>query len=236
QLIDEVLIETEAQNLKLDVSKSEIDEIIKELEEQNKIQAGGFESFLKDHNIPSDIATKQIKAQILWSKLVGYKIRPKINISENEIEEALGASTPEYTEVSFKQILLPIDNLSEKVIKDQINELSNLREIVKDCNDMEIVASKLGSKASVDSITLPIKKIHPDLQNMVKNLPLGKASKVIKSTSGLRIITVCKRDFIGLTNQNRDEIRNMIMQRKLALQANHYISELRKKSFIEVYI
>jgi parvulin-like peptidyl-prolyl isomerase len=232
-LIDEKLLAQEAERLHINVSDEEFNYQIEYIEQLNNIKKGEFWNFIKQNGLPKDGVMNQLRGQIIIRNILNLKLRPKIEVTSQEIEEVLGTIVPENAEANFKQIIISSDNLdNEKAYDDMLNKLNSLRGKIKSCKNMEDVA--LGEHLTVDSITLPLSKLHPDLRNMIKILPVGSASKVIKTGSDMRIIVVCKRNYNGLSSKEKDEVREMIIQRKIEKQAKHFINNLRQKTFIEI--
>lgn len=85
-LIDEHLKLQEAKRLNIKVSKKELDDAISRLEKANNLPPGGFDDFLARNGIARSTVVEQIKANFAWSKVIAQKIRPRVRISDEEVE------------------------------------------------------------------------------------------------------------------------------------------------------
>ena len=79
-----------------------------------------FEQALGQQQIPKDTLLKQIKSQIAWTKVVQSVLRPRINVSENDIDARMdqmkkGMGSDEYF---ASEIFLPVqsDDDEEKMM------------------------------------------------------------------------------------------------------------------------
>jgi peptidyl-prolyl cis-trans isomerase SurA len=229
-LIDEKLFIQEAARLKVTLSQEEIDDYIRFSEERLSLRPGKFREYLKIHGLSELAMMEYIKANLLWNKIIEYKIAPTVKISANELQETIGNLNPDTAKITFEQIFISAEELN---LEDKISELSKIRTKINSCQDLANVAKKM-NRAS-DKITVAVNNLNGDLRNMVKVLPVGKASKPIKTASGVHLIVVCKRDYVGLSPQERQEVVSILMRKKVLLQAQYYLHNLRKKGLIERY-
>ncbi|AIL65477.1 Peptidyl-prolyl cis-trans isomerase surA [Rickettsiales bacterium Ac37b] len=231
-LIDDKIFIYEAKRLKLDVTDEDMKFALQMIEERNNLPKEGFVNYLKSRHIPKASVLEQIKAQIAWSKILNYVVRPRINISEKEVDEVLSHILPENAEITFRQITIPINGLNREAIDKNMLLLNELRAKIRNCEEAVNVAKKKNLSAQLMSV--PINQLHEELRNMIMVTPRGTASKVIKTDDILSLIITCQRDYTGVAKKEREEIRDTLIQKKLSLQATHYLHELRKKAFIEI--
>jgi hypothetical protein len=232
-LIDEKLISQETKKFKLEVTPRELDFYIANLEKVNNHEKGSLFKEIKRQRLSEEEAIKYFKHKILFYKLIDYKLRPSINVNDKEIEEVLGTIIPENTKVQFKQIIINPELITSKEKDDEYLELLNtLRHKIKRCRDVSPMALK--ENLEVTDITLPINNLHQDLRNMIRILPIGKPSPIIKSNVGPQIIIVCNRDYSGLSDEDKEQVKYMIIDKKLEKQAVHYLSKLRQKAYVEI--
>ncbi len=232
-LIEEKLISREFKRLKLKLENDEVAFYIANIEKSNGAKPGSFLAEIRSKNIPENAAIDYIKSRIVFSKLVNSVIRPTIQVSEKEFEEVLASIIPENALVDFKQVVINPDTIAnEEEYNNALEKLNNLRHKIRKCEEVDDFAAKL--KIDVSDVSLSINSLHPEVQNIVRILPIGKASAIIKSSSGPQIIIVCKRDYSGLTNIEKEEIRETLVQKKMETQVTHYINKLRQKNFVEI--
>lgn len=88
-LIDERLQLQEAERLNIKVSDSEIADALGQIEKQNDVSEGGLDAFLAERAIERETMVQQIRAAIAWGKVIRRRIRPTIDIGEDEVDEKL---------------------------------------------------------------------------------------------------------------------------------------------------
>ena len=87
-LIDERLELQEADRLEIKVGNDEVEKALAQIEGENKIEKGKIREFFVKAGVDIDTVINQVKANIAWGKVIRRKIRPSIDISDDEINEA----------------------------------------------------------------------------------------------------------------------------------------------------
>ncbi len=111
-LIDERLQRQEADRLGINVTESEIDQAIARLEAANRVPRGGFEEFLRRNGLERATVVDQIRASLAWQKVVTRRLRPTLEVSEEEVDEQLSRlrSAQGVTEHLLAEIFLAVDS------------------------------------------------------------------------------------------------------------------------------
>ncbi len=88
-LVDESLQLQEAKRLEIEVTEKDLGVAKRLIEKQNRIPEGRFADFVAARRISIDAVLGQLKAEIAWTKVVNRRLRPTIQISDEEIAEVL---------------------------------------------------------------------------------------------------------------------------------------------------
>jgi peptidyl-prolyl cis-trans isomerase SurA len=88
-LIDERLQAQEAQRLDITVTDDQIDNAMGELARRNKMSEQDFTALLENQGILPESLREQVHGQLLWSLLVARRLRPSVQVSEEEIQEVV---------------------------------------------------------------------------------------------------------------------------------------------------
>ena len=123
-------------------------------------------------------------------------------------------------------------------IGQKIAEAQQLTLGVNGCDNLDKIAKKSGSPLSGKLGTFQISQISAQMQSLVKNVPSGGISQPHRTDDGVIVLMVCDRTVpkqvkLSLKEQ-KDSIRNGILNKRLTLAAERYIRDLRRASFIEV--
>lgn len=231
-LIDERLVEQEAARLGVTVDPQDMKRTIQNVESQQQLSKNGFEQYLKDNKLDHDSIMRQLKGQILWTKILQSKIRPKVQLRDQEVAGLLSfISADSSVKVSFKQVYKSIDTpVNHKQVTYDISELERFRKRVKGCHDFEKKASDLKG-FTYGQQALSMKDLHADIRDAVFLLPVGQISPVIHSPSALRLVIVCKKQE---ASDEREQVEQMIFNKRLGSEAKHMMSRLRRDTYIDI--
>ena len=94
QMIDERLQIQDAKKLGLKTTDGEVQQRLSDIERAAGMWRGQFKQYIQSVGVPLDIALQQIEAQIAWKKIIRRKVRPQVDVSEAEIDDALNRVRP----------------------------------------------------------------------------------------------------------------------------------------------
>ena len=122
--VDEKIKIQEAEKQGIHVSDKEIKEAYRNFEKSNGVPAGKFANVLKEYQVSRDVFMTQIKANLLWNKLVANRMGRGADVSEREVKD-------EYARIK-KDMNTPKYMVSEIVIKRKDGEhIGELVEILQ---------------------------------------------------------------------------------------------------------
>lgn len=110
-LIDERLQVKEAENNKITITDQEVEQTIAAIEKQRNMPPGAIGKMLQTNRVPKDTFVNQIRAQLLWSKLIQKKLRSSVKVTEEEVKLAqkrLSIPTVKQ-ELEIAVLTLPVD-------------------------------------------------------------------------------------------------------------------------------
>ena len=215
-LISEELFDNEAKRLKISVTEDEIKKHFEEIAHDNSISGTMVEKLINNQSLH-----KQVQSQITWNKLVGAVLYSKVKVSNAEIREEQKVRKGEIKEVTFKQIIFD----SFDIVK--IEKLYQ----AQDCEHLDILAKESGfSKPSKN--TLLLSELNYTLQSIIKAIPENKLSAVIDLSKYKQVIMVCNKIIIN-NPKNTQQIRSELSNRKVNAEAQKYLAELKKRTYIE---
>lgn len=234
-LIDEKLYSQEATRLKITVSKEELNNALANIASKNNAQPDAFEEFLAGRHIPFETVKDQVRAQITLAKIVNSRIRPRVTVSEREIETAIAQSGADKREMELKQIFLPIS--AESTAKERENsqsELEKFRKKVKGCEDFDSTAAAFDPPLSPNNLTVTANSLNPAIRDTVMRLQVGQTTDVIQAPDNLQLLMLCDKGKPTITAAERTKISEVLQQRKMDPQVKQYIRDLRVQTYIEI--
>ena len=203
-LIDEALQLQEANRQGIRVDDADIALALAEIERNNGVEPGGLAEYLERFGIAMNGLENQVRAQIAWGKFLSQRVRPTIDISEEEIDEEIARleasrGQPEYLVSEIDLYLDPQTTESEL--------LATARQLVEQLRsgaDFAAVAVQFsqGSMAREggDLGWIPEGRSRPQIEQVLQAMSIGEVSDPIRSLEGVHILylrdkrTVMERD------------------------------------------
>jgi peptidyl-prolyl cis-trans isomerase SurA len=345
-LIDERLRLQEAKRRNVSVSKRDMGRAVAAIEKQNKLSAGGFEGFMRRAGIEVETVRDQLRANIAWSKLVRRRLRPRVNVGEEEVEEVLnrlkaGQGQDEFrlaeifvsfdvpdeeseakrnserlveqarqgarfsalarqfshsataavggdlgwvrgaqldpealrivstlqkgqvsdpirtvtgfriylfrdkrkiaakgsseTVVILKQIFFPVPGgASPEEARAQVDLAKTVGGAVDGCKDMDSVAQEVRSPRPPNLGKFAYSDLTIDIRAAIDGLPLGRASKPVKTSDGVMLLMVCERVEPKFELPSRAAVVDQLTNRRLELMSRRYLRDVRRAAVVDI--
>ena len=196
-LIDERLRMQEAVRLNIRVTERDMSGVRANIEQQNNVPAGGLDMFLANRGVERFTLDAQIRATISWKKLVRRKIRPRVEIGDDEVEEALARleanrGTPR---MKVAEIFISVDSPEQE---DEVRQLANrLIEQLQGGARFEALARQFSQSATAavggDLGWLQQGQLDETLDDALKKMKPGDVSPPIRSFGGYHILSLSSR-------------------------------------------
>ena len=200
-LVNETLQQQEAERLGLEVSQDEVDDALRILEDRNNVPQGGLERFLNERGLPLTAVTAQVRAELAWNKLVRQQIMPTIQVSEEEIDEAVARI--EASEGKHRLLLDEIFLAVESPDRDALvrAEIERILADLRRGADFRAVARQFSQGAAAydggDVGWVLEDQLAPEVAAAVAALPVGGLTGPVASAGGYYILRLRDRVVIG---------------------------------------
>lgn len=86
-LIDERLQSQEAERLGITITDERVAAAAEEVAQRNKLSYAEFEKIMEGRGIIPDAFLEQIRSQLIWNTLITRRLRPNVDVSDDEVEE-----------------------------------------------------------------------------------------------------------------------------------------------------
>lgn len=197
-LIDEQLYRQHASQLKIEIEKDEMDRALANLAKQNNLPPAQLEGFLEEHGVPMRALKHQVEAEILWQKIILNKIRPKILITDREVDEGIEYISQHESsagEVSLSEITIPVSSPQDE---NSVAELTKkLVKEIRDGADFASVARQFSRSTTATSGGtigwISQNQLSPDIFNAIRNLDKGMVSDPVRTPDGYHIFRLDDR-------------------------------------------
>ncbi|MGE0108416.1 MAG: peptidylprolyl isomerase [Bdellovibrionales bacterium] len=191
-LIEEQLIMQEAKKIGAHVPQAEVNAAIAHIAQENKVPNDDMKALLASKGIPFSTMYNQTKGALAWNQVVMREIRPRIEVSDEEIEAAVrsledNAGKQEYL---VSEIFLAVDqDNSEEEVKAFANKLF---EQISAGAVFSSVARQFsqgtGASAGGDIGWIRAGELAAEVDKALQGMEPSSISKPIRSGAGYHII------------------------------------------------
>ncbi len=232
QMIDRSLARQEAKKYHIEVSDREVEDIIENLKKQNNLSSVQFLRALREQGMDLDQYKKQIRQEVLQSRLINQVVRSKVIVTDSDVRNYYDTHIREFgklEEYRLRNILVKSKSLADK-IKGQLDEGKDFAELARSYSIYANAQSggELGT-FSVDSFSTEIRA-------GIENLKKLQYSGVMETANGYQIFFV--EDIIPAGGKPFGEVKDQIHE-KLYKKASEekfatWLEGLKKHAHIEI--
>lgn len=193
-LIEERLKLQEAKRQNISVSNREIRRAKTNIEEQNKLPKAGLDRMLKENRVPLRTIEEQLRSAIAWSKLLSRRLRPRITVGEEEINETLDRFKSRQGQMEYRlsEILLAVDGPEEE--SNIMRAADRFRKQINNGASFSAIARQFSQSATAavggDLGWLHESELSGDIRKLLPKLQRGLVSKPIKTITGYRLLAL----------------------------------------------
>jgi len=208
-LIDEALVSAEAQDRKIIVEDNDVTSYMNVVAQQNQMSVDDFVSALEQRGINKEQYRKQVRHEILRSKIASAVAQTSTSISEEELEDAVGVKESELSEEDSEEAKDKIAN--DKIVLRQIVIYREGKSDNDFSNKIEATAKKLLGTETFDAIArsssegaeareggslglVSTTDLSEEMQEHLTNLKPGQISKPLISPDAARFFMIDKNN------------------------------------------
>jgi peptidyl-prolyl cis-trans isomerase SurA len=243
-LIDEKLIDKEAKRLEIELEPADVQDSLWNLADRNNIPRDHLDDFFKGKKIDINELKNQLMRQLLWARIVSARIQPTINILDREVAESrtgierAAKSAAEISELKLAEIVLFYQKESdieknkvfaEKLVA-QIKQGAKFGALAREFSQSQSAKSygEIGWIAS--------NQIQPEIARKLTRMNIG-GMEIIDLPDGVHIFKLLDKKLISSVEKtlNEQDIKSLLIEKKLEIAVKSYLRKLRKNSHIQFY-
>lgn len=195
-LIDETIREQEAKRLDITVAQEEINQAFTQIAAQNNVPPEIFVREFAKNKSAFDSMKKQIHAQIAWNGVVKRVLRPKVNISENDIDIAIADNNRDAGKTEYLVSEIFLGNTVQDADKNADLADKLYQELQKGAPFPALArqfSNGIGAGNGGELGWLSEEQIDSELRDFIIGMPEGAVSKPIKTSLGYHILGLQKK-------------------------------------------
>jgi len=244
-LVNEKIQLQEAIKLDVPTSSEEIDLMLRRIASGNEMSSEEIINFISSNGINSETLLNQIKAELLWNKIVRGRFGSYINISEDEISIVYNRTIEslDREQYDISEIFIGFEDKEEEV--DALNLAKRLIEQLKNGASFAPVAQQFSQASSSGQGGyigwVSEGQLNSKIVGALKGLNNKQISDPIKTVNGFYVVRLNEKAEAGGKNYMRNQYDlisiTFDIDRKTEAQnfSNDFISCKRLDSLIEKY-
>lgn len=244
RLIEEKLTDQEIKEYMITVGDEEIDNTIENLKSMNQYTDDDLKAFLEQENITLDDYRKKIKDQLLRRKLVNYRIKSKIVVTEEDIRSYYDAHPELYgarKKYHLKNIIMAKPaGATESELSEIRAAMEKIVQAIVNGESFEDLARQYSQSSAAsrggDLGIFEFESLSPQLQEAMGSLKSGEHTPVLDTDMGYQIfyveevITGTGKSFESVKPEIQDKLFTEVVDEKL----KSWLKELRSRSHIKI--
>lgn len=212
-LIDEKLELQEAKKQNVTATDSEVNNGLQQIEKQNNMKSGQLNELLKARGIDRGALVDQLTAGIVWAKLVKRQAAQTVEISDEEVDEALKRAKEHANEPQSRvaEIFLAVDNPAQD---GEVRALADrLTQQMRQGSRFSAIAQQFSQSATAavggDIGWLRSDQLPPELAKAVSALRPGELSAPVRVAGGYYLLLVVDRRN-GTTGSEQETVYDIV--------------------------
>jgi parvulin-like peptidyl-prolyl isomerase len=224
-------------------STAEVQGAVDELKKNNNVSDDAqFRTLLKSEGLTLEQIRRSIGERLAIGRLLARQIRAAIIVSEEELQKYYGEHTGDFSrqpEAEIFHVHFPVDPQEGRGPAKERAE-KTLAALRGGADFPQTAKEALGRPAEETFETLTVHKgdLAPQIEAAAFGTKPGEVSPLVETESGWHIIKVLRvrADTVAPYAEIRDTIRDRLFQEKFEAKRKEWLSDLRNRSSIQVFI
>jgi peptidyl-prolyl cis-trans isomerase SurA len=193
-MIDERLEKQEAAKNNIKVTEQEIKRALDDFERQASMPKGGLDDYLKRINVPRSVLVTQAESSIAWNKLILRKLRPRLEVGDEEIDEMLKRieANRDQPEMHVAEIFLAVDapDQEDEVLRNMERLIAEMQRGARFPALARQFSQNATAAAGGDLGWVQPGQLDEQIDEALKQMPVGAVSKPIRTVGGWHLVAL----------------------------------------------
>lgn len=244
RLIDDELILLQANELRLSVTGEEIDRSIEQIKKENNLSAAQLRDALQAQGMSMASYRQDLKKQILRFRVLNIAVGARLGVSDKDVEDYYERHVKSGTNVQVRAshifIAIPEDADAAAVAEREARAKELLAQ-AKDGKDFAILARQFSEDAATRQDGGDLGYFGRDMlpkaiEELVFSMKVGDVRGPLRADRGFHVIKLVDRKNVDARPlaEVRENIRAQLRDQEMKRQTKIYLSDLRKKTLIDV--
>ncbi len=227
EMIEDLVKIDEAKKYNISISSTELKEAKKNMEKTLQLGEDGYAKLLKEIGVDESVLNKQIEGDLIWMKFTMQVLRAYVKVQDEEVNQFINNmknNSMEYTIIPY-------------IIKNnQLSQAENDTKNISTCEEFEKIAKSNGAEGSGIKMTILDSEMQKDLYDLLHISKINTPLKAIRLNGSYTIFYICdKKPYTPkISDDEKEEIKYMILMNKLEAYANKYFEKIKSNALIEI--
>lgn len=221
-LIDERLQMQEANRLSITVADREVDDAVRRIEQANRMDPGDLLRAIESAGIDRSALTAQIKASLGWQKVVSRRLRPTLQVGQDEVDEVLERITANKGAVEYllAEIFLAVEtpDQEDEVRQNMENMLLQMQRGIGFAAMAQQFSQSASAQSGGDIGWVERSQLEEDVAALIEQMPPNRATPPIRTASGFYVYLL--RDRRVMAAPSPDDATVSLAQLILPIEPN----------------
>lgn len=232
ELVGDALKLQEADRIGLEITDQVFSDALQSIARGNGATVDEMFATLARAGIDRGTLERQIRAQIVWNRILRSRYGERLQPTDAEIDAAIAEAEPGPAVYELSQIVVPLQATApDSIARRAFAAAVAARDRISNCGQVDEAARSIGLPGA-QSGRVPASRLPGPILQAISGLSVGQATDPLRSRDGVHIIVVCGVESGG------PPPREVVAERLLGAQLNRFSSslldELRRNSVIEV--
>ena len=244
RLIDDQLISDQATELRLSVTPEQVDASIAEIKKQNNIDDKQLDEALRGQGMSMTAYRSDLRRQLLRFRVINIAVGSKVTITDEDVRSYYNRhykAGSANTEVRASHIFLTIPEnadagvvaerqaFGKKLVERAATE--DFAKLAREYSDDAATRKDGGDLGYFGKDILP-----KPIEELVFSMKVGEVAGPVRADRGFHVIKLVDRKtaLAKPLPEVEDDIRMQLRQREMEKQTRSYLSDLRKKSLVDI--
>ena len=243
RLIDDELILQQAAELKLTVTSDQVDSSIAEIKKQNNIDDDQLREALRAQGMSMANYRADLKRQLLRFRVLNIAVGSRVNVSDEEVkayyERHMKGSANTQVRASHIFVAIP-DGADRAIVAEKQAQANKILERAKTEDFAKLareVSDDAATRAEGGDLGFFGKDMLPKpIEELVFAMKPGEVRGPVRADRGFHVIKLVDRKIKDAKplDDVKDDIRMQLRQKDMERQTKIYLTELRKKTLVDI--
>jgi hypothetical protein len=215
-LVQERMVENQAQISEANISAEELQNSIAADEKSKKFQPGYMKKTL-GQLLFSDYM-RYVNGQILWSRMINDTLA-SIKVLPQESDYLILSSNSKDMDLRFYELRSKKYSVL-KSLKERLGALKEMKKISE------------SSSLKIDDTSARFTSLNIDVQNIIKNLQIGDTSSITLDGDEFRMFFLDDKKFVGLSKEEMMFVNQIVGNQKAEMLVKQINNFMKKRTFI----